>query len=94
MALLLTKAATASSRWAISFGSVSGAASRCASRREPAAVTVRSMAARSEPRRSPESVRMSSRLARVAWSMASVAPAASRTGGDSGGRLPIWVRST
>jgi len=45
------------------------------------------MAASSEPRRSPPSVRMSSRLARVAWSMASVAPAASRTGGDSGGPL-------
>ena len=36
----------------------------------------------------------SSRLLRVAWSIASVAPAASATGGDSGGRLPIWVRST
>ena len=38
------KHATASSRRAIAAGSVSGAASRCASRREPAAVTVRSMA--------------------------------------------------
>ena len=87
-ALSSTKAATASSRCAISAGSVSGAASRCANSREPAAVTVRSIAARSEPRRSPVSVRMSSRLPRVAWSIASVAPAASRTGGDSGGRLP------
>jgi len=34
---------------------------------------------------------MSSRLARVAWSMASVAPAASRTGGDSGGLYGILV---
>ena len=89
-----TKAATASSRCAISAGSVSGAASRCASSREPAAVTVRSMAASSEPRRSPVSVRISSRLPRVAWSIASVAPARSRTGGDSGGRLPSCVRST
>ena len=74
--------------------SVSGAASRCASSREPAAVTVRSIAASSEPRRSPDSVRISSRLARVAWSIASVAPCASRSGGDSGGRLPSCVRST
>ncbi len=75
-------------------GSVSGAASRCASRREPAALTLRSIAATSEPRRSPVSVRMSSRLARVAASIASVAPCCSRIGGDSGGRLPSWVRST
>ena len=40
------------------------------------------------------SVRISSRLARVAWSIAMVAPALSRIGGDSGGRLPICVRST
>ena len=75
-------------------GSVSGAASRCASSREPADVTVRSIAASSEPRRSPPSVRISSRFARVAWSIDSVAPCASRTGGDSGGRLPSCVRST
>jgi hypothetical protein len=93
-ALSPTNAATASSRRAISAGSVSGAASRCASSRAPAAVTVRSMASSSEPRRSPPSVRVSSRLARVAWSIASVAPAASRAGGDSGGRLPSCVRST
>ena len=58
----VASAATASSRCAISAGSVSGAASRCANKREPAAVTVRSIAARSEPRRSPPSVRMSSRF--------------------------------
>ena len=86
--------ATASSRRAIAFGSVSGADSRCAKRREPAEVTVRSIASSSEPRRSPESVRISSRLPRVAWSIAMVAEAASRNGGDSGGRLPICVRST
>ena len=62
-------APTASSRRAIAAGSVSGAASRCASSREPAAVTVRSIAASSEPRRSPDSVRISSRLARVAGSI-------------------------
>ena len=28
------------------------------------------------------------------WSIAMVAPALSRNGGDSGGRWPIWVRST
>ncbi len=88
------KAATASSRRAIAAGSVSGADSRCASRREPAAVTVRSMLSSSEPRRSPDSVRISSRLARVAWSIAMVAEAASRNGGDSGGRWPSCVRST
>ena len=83
----------ASSRRAIAALSVSGAASRCASSRDPAAVTVQSMASSSEPRRSPASVRVSSRLARVAGSIAMVVPAASRDGGDSGGRLPTWVRS-
>ncbi len=73
--------------------SVNGAAILCASRRDPAAVTVQSMASRSEPRRSPDSVRVSSRLARVAGSIAMVVPAASRAGGDSGGRLPTCVRS-
>ena len=62
--------------------------------REPAAVTVRSIASSSEPRRSPASVRINSRLARVAWSIAMLAPALSRNGGDSGGRFPICVRST
>jgi hypothetical protein len=57
-------------------------------------VTVRSIAPIIEPRRSPVWVRISSRFFRVAASIASVAPAASRVGGDSGGRLPIWVRST
>ncbi len=51
-------------------GSVSGADNRCASRREPAEVTVRSIESSNEPRRSPASVRISSRLPRVAWSMA------------------------
>ena len=44
-----------SSRASIAAGSVSGAASRSASRRAPPAVTVRSMAASSEPCRSPAS---------------------------------------
>ena len=92
-ALSATKAAIASSRRAIAALSVSGAASRCASSREPAAVTVQSMASSSDPRRSPASVRVSSRLARVAGSIAMVVPAASRDGGDSGGRFPTWVRS-
>ncbi len=78
----------------IASGSVSGAASRCVSNRDPAAVTVRSSAASSEPRRSPESVRISSRLVRVAASICSVEPEASRAGGESGGRLPSCVRST
>jgi hypothetical protein len=38
-------------------------------------------------------VRVSSRLARVAGSIAMVVPAASWAGGDSGGRLPTWERS-
>ena len=52
-ALSATKAPTASSRRAIAALSVSGAASRCASSRDPAGVTVQSMASSSEPRRSP-----------------------------------------
>ena len=93
-ALSLAKALTASSRRAICVASVSGAASRCASSREPADVTVQSIASSSEPRRSPASVRVSSRLARVAGSIAIVLPVASRAGGASGRRLPTWVRST
>ena len=50
------------------------------SSREPAAVTVSSIADSSEPRRSPDSVRVNSRLARVAWSIDIVVPAASREG--------------
>ena len=92
-ALSATKAAIASSRRAIPALSVSGAARRCANSREPAAVTVQSIASSSDPRRSPDSVRVSSRLARVAGSIAIVVPAASRDGGDSGGRFPTWVRS-
>ena len=51
---------------------------------------------RIEQRAAPlaRSVRISSRLPRVAWSIAIVAPALSRNGGDRGGRLPICVRST
>ena len=55
--------------------------------------TVQSIASSSDPRRSPASVRVNSRLARVAGSIAMVVPAASRDGGDSGGRFPTWVRS-
>ena len=87
-------APTASRRLPIAAGSVSGAASRWLKSRAPATVTVRSIASQSEPRRSPESVRISSRLARVAASMESVVAAASRVGGDSGGRCPSCVRST
>ena len=61
--------------------------------RELPAVTVQSIASSNEPRRSPASVRVSSRLARVAGSIAMVVPAASRDGGDSGGRFPTCVRS-
>ena len=75
-------------------GEVSGAARRCAKRREPAEVTVRSITSSSEPLRSPDNVRVSSRLPRVAWSIAIVPPALSRIGGDSGGREPSCVRST
>ena len=42
----------------------------------------------------PRACAMSSRLVRVAASICSVVPAASRAGGDSGGRLPSCVRST
>src|SRR6266851_72852 len=73
-----TSAATESRRSPIAAGAVNGAARRCANSREPAAVTVRSMADKSEPRRSPLEVRTSSRLARVAASMSSVAPPDSR----------------
>jgi len=52
------------------------------------------MAASSDPRRSPEKRAHQFQIDRVAWSMASVAPSRSRTGGDSGGRRPSWVRST
>jgi hypothetical protein len=47
------KGAIASSRRAIAALSVSGAARRCASSRDPAAVTVQSIASSSDPRRSP-----------------------------------------
>ena len=73
--------------------SVSGPLRRSARSRAPPGVNVRSMAARRLPLRSPASVRVISRLARVAASMASVAPALSRLGGDSDGRRPNWVRS-
>jgi len=62
-------------------------------KRDPAEVTVQSIASSSEPRRSPANVRVNSRLARVAGSIAMVVPAASRDGGDSGGRFPTCVRS-
>jgi hypothetical protein len=75
-------------------GWVRGPASRSASSRAPPGVTVQSMVASRLPARSPESVRVSSRLARVAASMASAAPAMSRAGGLRAGRLPIWVFST
>ena len=48
---------------------------------------MRSIASSSDPRRSPDSVRISSRLPRVAWSIAIVAPALSRNGGERGGRF-------
>jgi hypothetical protein len=52
------------------------------------------MLAAKEPRRSPDKVRISSRLARVAASIINIVPAASRVGGESGGRAPSCVRST
>ena len=66
IALSRTNVSTASSRWLISAGSVSGAARRWDNSRAPAAVLVRSMAVRSEPKRSPDNVRSNSRLLRVA----------------------------
>ena len=74
--------------------SVRGPASRSARSRAPPGVTVQSMVASRLPARSPERVRVSSRLARVAASMASAAPEVSREGGLSAGRLSIWVFST
>ena len=91
--LSATNIATASSRRAICATSVNGAASRCDNSRDPADVTVQSIASSSEPLRSPESVRVSSRLARVAGSIAIVALEASCDGGDNGGRCPSCVRS-
>lgn len=87
-------AATLSCRARIAAGSVSGPARRSASNRPPPGVNVRSMVARRLPARSPDRVRVSSRLARVAASIASPEPSAARTGGDSGGREPSCVRST
>ena len=89
-----TNASTASSRRAIASGSVSGAASRCASSREPAAVTVRSIAASSEPRRSPRERAHQFEIGARRLVDRKRRARASRTGGDSGGRLPSCVRST
>ena len=75
-------------------GSVSGLASRSASSRAPAGVTVRSMVASSDPSRAPLKVRVSSRLARVAASISRLAPRARRVGGESAGRASNWVRLT
>ena len=55
-------------------GWVRGPASRSARRRAPPGVTVQSMVASRLPARSPDRVRVSSRLARVAASMASAEP--------------------
>ena len=72
-------------------GSVSGAASREASRRAPAPVTVRSMVDSSEPWRLPESVRVSSRDPRVAGSISMIVPAETCTGRSSIGLAASWV---
>ncbi len=74
-------------------GSSKGRASRAASRREPAAVTQRSMLPSSEPSRPPDSVFSISRLARVAGSMAMTSASPARFGGDRAGSLPAWVIS-
>ena len=83
----------ASNRRPIASGSVSGAASRCDSMRAPATVTVRSIAAINEPRRSPPGC-ASTQVRACRCVDGERRAAASRAGGDSGGRLPIWVRST
>ena len=74
--------------------SVSGAARRADSSRAPAPVTVRSMALSRLPPRSPDMVMWSSRLRRVALSMAIMEPWASTRGGLSRGKRPFWVSST
>ena len=85
---------TASCRARSASTSPMGAARRDSSRRPPAAVTVRSMAWRSEPSRVPASERATSRLRRVAASICTRAPAASRTGGLRRGSAPFWVMSS
>ena len=89
-----TSQATAAWRLAIASGSVSGEDEPAGQFAPPGAVTVRSTAAVRLPRRSPDRVVTSSRLARVAGSIAITAPRVSRAGGLSGGFSPIWVRST
>ena len=85
---------TESSRALIASGSVSGDMMRSARSRAPPPVTVRSTALTRLPSRLPDSVRSSSRLARVAASMNSAAPASSRSGRDNGGRSAFCVFST
>ena len=88
-----TKKLTASSRSPIPPGSVRGADRRCANRRAPGPVTVRSTAANRVPVRSPVKLRVISRLRLVAGSISNKAPTARRIGGSSRGSLPTCVRS-
>ena len=73
--------------------SVSGAASRAASSRAPAAVTVRSMVASRLPPRLPDKVSVNSRLRRVAASMAMKCLGLTRASRCSATFWPFWVRS-
>ena len=72
-------------------GSVSGAVSRALSRRAPAPVTLRSMTASRLPAMPPSSAAVSSRLRRVAASIAMVAPAWVARSRASRGTCPFWV---
>ena len=89
-----TKAPTASSR-RVDRGGI-GQRRRQPLREQPRAGRRHRAVDRREQRAAPlaRERAISSRLARVAASIDSVAPALSRAGGDSGGRLPSCVRST
>ena len=85
--------ANAACRARITPTSRDGAPNRASNSRAPAEVTVRSITDRSEPSRPPESACTSSRLRRVAASICTVPPEASRTGARSKGSLPLCVSS-
>ena len=69
--------------------SSSGAPMSVASARAPAPVTVRSTESSSEPLRAPAAVQVSSRLSRVAASIAIVAPEVASTGAWRNGIAPV-----
>ena len=72
-------------------GSVSGAVSLARSSRAPAPVTVRSMTASRLPAAAPSSVAVSSRLRRVAASIAIAAPVSVARSRASRGSWPFCV---